>query len=134
MIREKKKTATILDVARYAGVSASTVSRTLTGKVAVAPEKQAAIIAAIEALNYRPNTVARELVNGASMVIGVLTQHIASPFYGELLSGVERGLSETKYSPMIIPGNWHLTEELHAIDVFLERRVDSMIILGGDIA
>ena len=97
------------------------------------PSEQAAIQAAIEQLGYRPDKVAQGLVNGASMTIGVLTQHLASPFYGEILMGIETGLSGSPYTPIIVPGNWHLNEEVHALDVLLERRVDAMIILGGDI-
>ncbi len=132
-MKTKKRRVTILDIARHVGVSASTVSRALTGNSGVAADKHAAILAAVEELGYRPNEVARGLANGASMVIGVLTQHIASPFYGEMLTGIETGLKGSRYSPMIIPGNWQLAEQLHALDVFLERRVDSLIILGGNI-
>lgn len=130
---KRKRPATILDVAAAAGVSASTVSRFLTGSIAVAPDTQVAIRQAIDALGYRPNKVARGLVNGQSNVIGVLTQHIASPFYGEILTGVEQGLRGTAYTPLIVPGNWDLQEQLHALDVFLESRVDAMIIFGGNI-
>jgi LacI family transcriptional regulator len=130
---KRKRAATILDVAAAAGVSASTVSRFLTGSIAVAADTQVAIRTAIDALGYRPNKVARGLVNGSSNVIGVLTQHIASPFYGEMLTGVEQGLRGSAYTPLIIPGNWELQEQLHAVDVFLESRVDAMIIFGGNI-
>jgi len=132
-MKEKKKSATILDVARYAGVSASSVSRALTGNTGVTPEKRAAIMEAIEALGYRPNTVARGLVSGSSMVVGVLSEHVASPFYGEILTGIEYGFRETAYCPMIIPVSHQPKEQLHALDVFLERRVDSLIFLGGTI-
>jgi LacI family transcriptional regulator len=131
MMRQKKKAATILDVAREAGVSASTVSRLLTGNAGVTQDKQAAIMAAIEALGYRPNTVARGLVNGSSSVIGVLSQHVASPFYGEILTGIEYGMRDTPYSPMIIPVNEQVKVQTHALDVFLDRRVDGIIFLGG---
>ncbi len=132
-MRTKKRRVTIQDIARRAGVSVSTVSRTLTQNCAVAADKQAAILAAIDELGYRPNAVARGLASGSSRVIGVLTQHIASPFYGEILTGIEKGLNGSGYSPMVIAGNWQLEEQLRAVDVFLQRRVDSLIILAGDI-
>lgn len=132
-MKQKKKAATILDVARRAGVSPSTVSRVMTGNAGVAADKHAAILAAIEELGYRPNTVARGLVKGSTMVVGVLSEHVASPFYGEILTGIEHGFRDTAYSPMIIPVSHQPQEQLHALDVFLERRVDSLIFLGGAI-
>jgi LacI family transcriptional regulator len=131
--KPRKKRVTIFDIANYVGVSPSTVSRALTGNVTVAPDKLAAIFEAIEKLGYRPNEFARSLANGTSKVVGVLTQHFASPFYGNMLTGVEAGLRESGYSPMIISGNWQLTEELRALDIFLEQRVAGIIFLGGDI-
>lgn len=130
---KKKKAATILDVARQAGVSPSTVSRAMTGNAGVTPDKQAAILAAIETLGYRPNTMARGLVNGSTMAVGVLSEHVASPFYGEILTGIEAGFEDTSYSPMIIPVSHQANQQLRALDVFLDRRVDSMIFLGGTI-
>ena len=79
MPKAKKTPVTILDVARYAGVSTSTVSRTLTGNVAVTPEKKEIIMAAIEALGYHPNPTARQLANITSMLIGILTHRTTTP-------------------------------------------------------
>ncbi len=133
-MRAKKKTVTIVDIARHVGVSASTVSRALTGNIPVAPETQAAIWEAIEYLGYRPNQNARGLVNGNSMVVGVLTQDIASAFFGAILAGIERELDGSAYTSMIIPGSWHVDKEIRALDILLGRQVDGLIVLSGDIA
>lgn len=129
----RKRRVTLHDVARHANVSPSTVSRALTGSTAVTPDKMAAIRTAIDELGYRPDEMARGLANGSSNVIGVLTQHLASPFYGEMITGIEYGLRGSGYSPMIIGGNWELPEQLHALDIFMDRRVSSLIILGGNV-
>src|SRR5260221_5666127 len=133
-MKPKKRTVTILDVARNTGVSASTVSRVLTGNIPVASETEAIVRAAIHHLGYRPNQNARGLVTGNSMVIGVLTQDIASSFFGVMLEGIERGLEGSGYSPMIIPGSWRADKASHAIDIMLERQVDALILLSGDIS
>jgi LacI family transcriptional regulator len=133
-MRDKKKPATILDVARYVGVSSSTVSRVLTGNAAVTTEKRDAIMAAIETLGYRPNTAARGLVNGATMMVGALSPDIGSPYYGEIIKGIEYGLRDTGYTLMIIPRSWQFREPLQAISVFHERRVDGAIVLAGNIS
>ena len=81
-------------VARHAGVSPSTVSRILNGTATVSPAKQQAVDDAIRTLGFRPNPVARGLAGGRTLSIGVLTQTISSPFYGEALRMLEEGVAD----------------------------------------
>ncbi len=122
---------TLSEVARLAGVSASTVSRILNGTANVDPQKRETVTRVMAQLNYRPNVLARGLASGRTMGVGVLTQDISSPFYGEALRGIERGLAGSGYHPIFTSGHWRLEEELGAIDDLLSRRVDAFIVLGG---
>ncbi|MBP1327513.1 DNA-binding LacI/PurR family transcriptional regulator [Leucobacter exalbidus] len=63
----------MLDVARAAGVSAQTVSRVLRDHPYVAPEKQARVLRAVEALGYRRNPAAQALSSGRTSVIGLVS-------------------------------------------------------------
>ena len=76
----QEKKATVYDIARIAGVSASTVSRILNGSAKVAEDKRLAVEEAIRELNFRPNLMAQYLKTGQSMTLGVLTQYVDSPF------------------------------------------------------
>ncbi|WP_227661556.1 LacI family DNA-binding transcriptional regulator [Klebsiella pneumoniae] len=73
-------------------MSASTVSRILTGSAKVAEEKRIAVEQAIKELDFRPNLMAQSLKSGQSMTLGVLTQHLDSPFSNEMLRGVKQPL------------------------------------------
>jgi LacI family transcriptional regulator len=126
------KQPTVTDIARLARVSPSTVSRVLTGNSPVHPEKTAAVLAAIEQLNFRPNLAARALVRGKSMAIGILTQSIASQFYGEIAQGIEEGLAGSGYQPVFASGRWQPAEEQAALDMLIARQIDGLILLGGD--
>lgn len=126
-----RKPPTVSDIARAAQVSPSTVSRVLTGSSPVAPEKRAAVLDAIERLKFRPNFTARALVRGRSMTIGVLTQSLLSQFYGEIATGVEEGLAHSGYHPIFASGNWVADDEREAINTLLNRKVDGLIVLGG---
>jgi LacI family transcriptional regulator len=128
-----RKGVTIHDIARAAGVSPSTVSRVLNSSTPVAAAKRAAVLAVIDNLKYRPNVVAQGLARGRSMTIGVLTQSIGSPFYGAILRGIEQGLSGTGYHLLFASGNWRMQEELEAIEVLIGRRVDALIVMGGQL-
>ena len=125
---------TIHDIARAAGVSPSTVSRVLTGNAPVAKQKRDAVNAAVKKLRYRPNASAQGLVRGRTGAVGVLTQSIASPFYGEILLGIERGLADSEYLAIIASGNWRTEDELSALNLLSGRRVDGLIVLPGVIS
>ncbi len=124
-------TVTLEQVAAQAGVSPSTVSRILNGTAKVSADKQAAVQAAIEQLGFRPNPVARGLAGGRTLSIGVVTQTISSPFYGEALHGIEDVLESRGYIPLFVSGHWNEAEERKAIEALLSRRVDGLIVLAG---
>ena len=100
------KPITIEDITREAGVSASTVSRVLNGSKRVADDKRALVMAAIEHHNFRPNMMARGLVRGRTMMIGVLAQDIDSPFFSKMVGGIEERLAHTPYRPMLTTTKW----------------------------
>src|SRR2546421_9335345 len=88
-VAERRARPTIYDVARLAGVSTATVSRALNGTGQLAPATRAAIDAAVEQLDYRPNTIARSLVTKSPQTIALLLPDITNPFYAALVSGVQ---------------------------------------------
>ena len=118
-------------VAKDAGVSPSTVSRILNSTATVSGEKKRAVDAAIKKLNFRPNPVARGLAGGRTLSIGVVTQTIDSPFYGEALRGIEDRLEPEGYIPIFVSGHWDETDERNALEALLSRRVDGVIVLAG---
>ena len=124
---------TLNDVATIAQVSPSTVSRILNGTAVVAKDKRERVLKAIEELNYRPNVIAQGLARGQSMTIGVVTQAISSPFYGEALAGVEEGLEGSGYHALFASGHWRVNEEREALALLTSRRVDAIILTGSSI-
>lgn len=126
----EKQPVTIWDVAEAAGVSVSTVSRVLSGSVNVTAEKRAAVVAAVEQFHFRPNVAAQGLARGRSRALGVLAQLIASPFYAPILAGIVDGVRDSGYQAIFASGS--VPEEAdQAVEMFLERRVDALIVVGG---
>jgi LacI family transcriptional regulator len=130
----KKQKITIQDIADRANVSISTVSRVINGNVAVATPKREAVLAAMSNLDYRPNVFAQGLASGQSMAIGILTQNISSPIYDAILYSLLQGLRGTGYSPIIADGHWQPEKEWKSIQILLDRRVDGLVVLGGQSA
>src|SRR5579872_1469479 len=80
---------TVKDVARHAGVSTATVSRVLTCTNAVDDVLADRVRAACVALQYRPNSAARALARGKSLIIGLLVTEFRNPFFMDIVHGVE---------------------------------------------
>jgi LacI family transcriptional regulator len=122
---------TLLDVAKEAGVSPSTVSRILNGTARVDATKRAAVEKAIKKLHFKPNLFARSLKTGTTMTVGILAQDIESPFYTRAMRGVEQGLAGSGYAPIIVSGHWNAQEEAERIRLLQARRIDGLVILTG---
>ena len=120
-------------VAKAAQVSPSTVSRILNGTARVSADKRKAVDEAIARLEFRPNPVARGLAGGKTLSVGVLTQSIDSPYYGEGLRGIEGVLNAAGYIPIFVCGHWNLPDEKRCLEVLLSRRVDGMIVFAGQL-
>lgn len=130
---EMKKRITIQDIARAAKVSKSTVSRVLNKSMTVDREMKQAVLKAMHSLNFRPNLIAQGLATGQSMIIGVIAQTLGSPFYAEVASGIISGLAETGYLPVFVDGRWNVDIETAAIRTLLDRQVDGLILIGGNL-
>ena len=92
--------ATIKDVARMAGVSVSTVSKFINGGN-VRPENVEPIRTAIEALDFRVNPFARSLKSQRSRSIGILLPSMSAPFYGSVVTSLDKALREHGYHTLI---------------------------------
>lgn len=125
---------TIEDIATRARVSKSTVSRVLNSSAIVSPDKRQAVLKAMKDLGYRPNVLARSLAGGRSMTVGIVTQIIGSPFYDTIAQGAIEGLGGTGVTPIFVDGRWEQTTELEVIRTLLGRKVDGMLLIGGDVS
>ncbi|WP_029145988.1 LacI family DNA-binding transcriptional regulator [Microbacterium luticocti] len=86
----RRKTVTRADVARLAGLSTAVVSYVLSGSDRpVSQESRARVLAAVEALGYRPNAAAQALSRGRSTMIGFIVPDQRNPFFAEMMSAVD---------------------------------------------
>jgi LacI family transcriptional regulator len=100
-MRRTKQTVTIEDVAKTAGVSVSTVSRVLNGKVDVAVETQDRIRSVIDDLGYTTNLAARSMRSFKKNMVGLIMPDIAYPFAVEVMKGVNRAISESEFDLLV---------------------------------
>lgn len=116
------------DVARLAGVSASTVSHVLNGTRRVDGATRLRVEAAIEKTGYRRNVVARSLAAGRTHTVGLSISALTNPYFGSLVHAVERALSDAGY--VLIVGDSHddVDSEKRVTGSLLERQVDGLIV------
>ena len=121
---------TILDVAARAGVSKSLVSLVMRDSPSVSEAKRRAVLAAVAELDYRPNAVARSLVQRRTGVLGVLLSDLHNTFFADVLDGIAGRAAERGYKAMLNTGNRAASGEADAIETLLELRADGLILTG----
>jgi LacI family transcriptional regulator len=119
---------TIKDVSRRAGVSRSTVSRLIAGTGYVSNSARVAVERAIEELGYRPNTLARGLRANRSNIIGAVVVDVASPFYAQMVGGMQKGARAGGRSVLVASGYADRDEEAHAVIELIDRACDGLIL------
>jgi LacI family transcriptional regulator len=100
-MRKQRRTVTIQDVAKTAGVSVSTVSRVLNSKVDVASETQDRILSVIDDLGYTTNLAARSMRSQKKNLLGLIMPDIAYPFAIEVMKGVNRAIAESEFDLLV---------------------------------
>lgn len=125
---------TIYDVAREANVSMATVSRVVNGNPNVKPTTRKKVLATIERLGYRPNAVARGLASKKTTTVGAIIPDISSIFFAELARGIEDIATMYKYNMILSNSDQNEEKEIQLINTMLEKQVDGIIFMGGNIS
>src|SRR4028118_951189 len=92
---------TLAEVARFAGVSPTTVSHVLSGKRMVGEATRGNVQEAIRQLGYRPNNIARSLRTRRSRMVAVVVPDITSPFYSVLTRGLADAVYDAGYGTYV---------------------------------
>ena len=119
---------TLQDVAKLAGVSTKTVSRVVNNQGELSMATRERVQAAIEQLGYRPNILARSLVNRRTNTLGVVAWGIDYFGPSQTVVGIENRADELGYSLFL-----HLLTRPdeakieRVMDALIDRRVDGVI-------
>lgn len=121
--------ATIYEVSALAGVSLSSVSRVLNDHQHVSDKTKNKVRAAMEALDYRPNTIARSLASNRSNSVGILVSELYGPFFGAMLSSIELELRNSGKHAVITAGHSNEKSEKKGLEFLIDRNCDALILL-----
>lgn len=128
-----KQRASSIDVASLAGVSQSAVSRAFTPGASISQKKKKIILEAAAELNYRPNVIARSLVQNSTKIIGLVIARFSSPFYNSVLGDLTRLIHERGYSALLLNiDNDQQVQEV--LSTALQYQVDGVIITSANLS
>ena len=121
--------STISDVASRAGVSKATVSAVLNGSGAVKPATRDRVLAAAEALNYRPlHAGARSAAARHDRCIALLIKEHDNPYYAAIIDGVRASADAAGYTLLIVSTAGEYDSERRAVEVLRAKDVDGLIV------
>jgi DNA-binding LacI/PurR family transcriptional regulator len=122
---------TIQDVARAAGVAASTVSRYLNGQLKVSPATEAKVLEAVSELSYVPNAAARNLARRRSGVIGFVVPEISNPYFGAIADYVVEAVEQHGSLVLLCSHRSQSVKQSSYIDLLASGAIDGMLYLGS---
>ncbi len=125
---KKNTPATIKDIAKKLGVSASTVSRALKDHPDISQETRELVKKTAQELDYQPNSLALGLHSGKSNIIGVVIPQIKHHFFSAVISGIEECARQAGYNVMICQSNESFEREVSNIKTLVSLRVDGILI------
>ncbi len=128
---EQMSRVSIVDIARVAGVSHSTVSRALHDSPLVNQETKERIQRLARQLGYLPDSNAQSLVTGRSRTLGVVVTTIADPFVAQVVQGIEAGAQDGGYSVILAVSGGEPTRELGAVEMLGAKRVDAVVVTSS---
>jgi len=122
------KKATLVDVARAAGVGPMTVSRTINGHPYVSAATAKRVHAAIRELGFRPNQAARMLAGKLSKSIGLIVPDVADPFFSVVSRAVQRAAREAGYLVWLAVSDGDQSTEEAEIEQMSNHPVDGILV------
>ncbi|GAA1955514.1 LacI family DNA-binding transcriptional regulator [Nocardioides panacihumi] len=120
--------ATIVEVARLAGVSTSTVSHVLNGTRNVEPSTRQRVLDAIGQTGYRQDALARALRRARTDSIGLVVSDAGEPAFAEMVHGVEHAAAAEGLTLILANSAEDPEREKRAVQTLLERRVDGLVL------
>ncbi|GAB7192685.1 LacI family DNA-binding transcriptional regulator [Kineococcus sp. NUM-3379] len=118
---------TVRDVARAAGVSASTVSRSLSAPDVVSDETRTRVLAVARELGYRPNRAARGLITGRTGNLGLVVPDLENPFFASVTKGVQSRARATGHAVFVADSDEDAAQEVDLVHN-LAKQVDGIVL------
>jgi DNA-binding LacI/PurR family transcriptional regulator len=129
---ERKKRATIKEIAASAGVSLRTVSLALNNAGRISADTRKRVLDIAKTMNYRPNLAARGLVNDKSYLFGGSIPRANLSFISAVIAGIEQKCIELNYEPILASINFKGIAQVDPDIPTLEKSLERLLYRGVD--
>jgi len=128
--------ATIVDVAKRAGVGLGTASRAISGRGSVSADALARVNEAVAALNFKPSNIARALSTKTLGMLGVYVPDYSDDFYGKILQTIDAELRAVNRHMVAANGFGAGASEarkraLDGVQFLIERQCDGVLVMSN---
>jgi DNA-binding LacI/PurR family transcriptional regulator len=130
VVNVPKKTVTIRDVAKRAGVSVATASRALNGKQIVNAITRDRVLAVMDELGFSPSPSARRLSLGRTLTVGVVVSFLTRPQAAERLRGVDAVLTDSEFDLVIYNVESIQKRDHYLGSLALSQRTDGLLVMS----
>jgi LacI family transcriptional regulator len=127
-----QKRSTIREIAREAGVSIATVSRVINQPSSVAEDTRRLVSDVMERHDYVSHGSAASLASQTSKTIGLIIPTITNSIYASSTQAIQRVAQRADYTVLLGVSEFDPVEEERLIRRLVERRVDGLILTGGE--
>jgi LacI family transcriptional regulator len=124
--------STIYEVAKLAGVSTATVSHVCNNTRYVSDDLRKKVMDAMNALNYKPNTIARGLRGGSLKSIGLIVPDCTNTFFAEMARATDRVCFSLGYNIILCNTDNNRQQQSYYIDMLISKHVDGIIFISTD--
>jgi LacI family transcriptional regulator len=123
------KRTTIQDVAKIAGVSITTVSRVINKNYPVKESTRIRVESAVEELKFKPNLLARSLIQNSTKTVGILTPSLENLFFSEVVKGIDSIMKAKGYITFLCHTEGEPANEIEMIHSLIDRQVDGIVMI-----
>jgi DNA-binding LacI/PurR family transcriptional regulator len=127
-----KKKVTIKDIAKEIGVDPSTVSKGLRNQSDISVEMQKKIKRYAEKLGYRPNLLAKSLINKRSNILGVIIPDLRISFFSEATRGIYEEATKNGYETILLVHDENAENEKRKLEFLSDINVDGILLNAVD--
>lgn len=120
---------TVKDVAREAGVSASTVSRVFNGDRRISATTRDKVLLCMKKLGYQVNNIARSLKTNKTLTVGFISPELSNDVFMSIAKGAEDEFRKHGYNIIICNSNESAEDEKDRISLLCQKCVDGIIII-----
>ena len=122
------KHVTIKDIAKELNLAVSTISRAFNDKYDIRPETRKLVLEKAQQMGYRPNPIAKKLLQQKTLNIGIVIPEFIGSFFPEVIIGAQEVLFREGYQTFITQSNECSKNELQNVKLLYNSMVDGMLI------